>query len=219
MKYTIEQVAPKIFYLKFNKKDQYSMGMLFMRYQEYYESTNSKFKNTPFKAFEYMEWYVQHTKKKTFTYTDDYIGYNIPSYSILQCFQSIPKHDNNIYDAEMAKIYYLIQEYVKGHNFYLIAGADDVTFKHELAHGLFYTNDKYRIKMLRLIEDMPIKLVNSCYKKLKRHYTSSVLPDELHAYMATGLSGSIGFDKTVVPYRKKFIEIFKSFTDAPAVKK
>jgi len=188
------------------------MGMLFLRYQEYYESTNNKFRGIPFKIFDYMEWYVKHNKKKSFTYPEDFVGYNIPSEIIFECLFSIPKNDNNNYDFEMELICDKCNKASKDKPFYLIAGADTTTFKHELAHGLWYTNIRYRLEMIELLNNLPTNIKLDCYKKLSKHYTKEVLPDELQAYMATGLSGSIGFLKTISSHRKKFVKVFNEYT-------
>ena len=62
--------------------DQFELGMLFLRCQEYYESPCKEFNNQPFVVLDFMNWYRKEMKSKSFTYPEDYIGYNIPLDSI-----------------------------------------------------------------------------------------------------------------------------------------
>ncbi len=62
----IEEVRPRIFLFKF--KDSYDMSMSFLRFQEYYELPNKKFRRKQFKIVDYMEWYSKKYGNGIFTY-------------------------------------------------------------------------------------------------------------------------------------------------------
>ncbi len=53
--------------------------------------------------------------------------------------------------------------------------------EHEIAHGLFYTNDSYRAEVQKIISQFDIEAVKEELRQ-KAGYHEDVLEDEVHAY-------------------------------------
>jgi hypothetical protein len=187
--------------------NQYDLAMLFLRYQEYYESP--KWRGKIFTILDYMEWYSKdqcewkHPKKKDetvqmFSYAVDWSGFNIPRRVFDELFPKIP--DWNRYDAFMKTLYDMMVGQEGKHSFYLIGtfagGArgpvdgDEDILSHEIAHALYYTNPRYKEAVLkelrRLAELKPGYLTKLENTIAKMGYNAYVLTDEAHAYLATG---------------------------------
>lgn len=75
--------------------------------------------------------------------------------------------------------------------FYIIGtyGEKKSSLNHELAHGLFYTNEDYRAEVLEVIHDIPeeFKKVITDFLESSGGYHYSVIIDEIHAYLVDGL--------------------------------
>src|SRR5579864_3597075 len=97
-KYKISEVRSRVFFLQFKRR--YDLCMQFLRYQEYYESVNSKFRDHAFDLLTYMEWYSHNNKLGYFSYPVDWSGFNIPGETIKKVWD-LGIADKNIYDYEM----------------------------------------------------------------------------------------------------------------------
>lgn len=209
MKYTLTEVKPKIFFLNF--KDYYDMCMLFLRYQEFYESLSLKFRGKQFKILDFMEWY---SKKHggSFTYTLDWAGFNIPG-KIISEVRKKKILDYNNYDAEMFHIYgKCYAEY--GNDFYLISAVgENESLKHEIAHGFFYTFPEYKKEMTKLVKALDSNFRSKFNLILKNMgYTSKVYIDECQAYLSTGTYDIKGFDNMKLNGEDKpFIELYNKY--------
>ena len=102
VKGVIKEVKPRIYCVTVD--DDYDRAMLFCRYQEFYESPYKKFRGKPFTWMEYMRHYKTAWKKRTFTYPDDWSGYNIPS-NVMHRANHIFCKDTE-YDQIMNDIYF-----------------------------------------------------------------------------------------------------------------
>jgi hypothetical protein len=212
IKYTIKEVKPKIFLVEFT--DSHDMCMTFLRYQEFYESSNPKFRNKPFKIFEFMKWYSGAFGNGAFTYTTDWIGFNVPSKILNNCRSSIL--DWNDYDHTMGNIISKIESKMgtrEGNydDFYLIGAkkGSERTIKHEVAHGLFYLNKDYKKEMTKLVSNLPAKFRSSVFEDLaKIGYTKQVFIDEAQAFLSTGWRE---FFTPLKDEDKPFIEVFNKF--------
>jgi hypothetical protein len=125
-----------------------------------------------------------------FTYSEDWGGFNIPGPIIREVILAgIP--DMNKYDYTMLAIESMIRAQVKEDDFYLIGVSDEGQedyLDHELAHGLFYTNDKYKRAMTRLVKQIPTNKKEKIFASLREEgYCEEVLIDETQAYCATGV--------------------------------
>jgi hypothetical protein len=213
--YVLYEISPKIYAVE--TQDDYARAMLFVRPQEYYESSYKDFRGKNFCIFEYMDKYRKDKDTKYFGYTYDWMGYNIPSESLEKCLNGISAGGTIVtpYDTLMHKLYATIRQHQPRGKFYLL-GVDDVKsaiMDHELAHALFYTNKEYRQKMLALV----LGLSKSAYTELSAYlqamgYTNHVIDDEIHAYLATGLispMNKIRGTKTFIPKFKKVFNEYK----------
>jgi len=94
-------------------------------------------------------------------------------------------------------------------DFYLLGVTDlgsDEDLPHEIAHGLFFTDEEYRNLATDLVDNMPEK----DYEKIRSYligvgYCEHVLIDEIQAYMATGVSEKMNFSEKL---HKPFISLF-----------
>lgn len=204
---SLYQVAKNVFAVK--TKDDYLLAMLFMRYQEYYESTNSSFRNNHFLVEDYIEWYTKSFKKtEKFTYAEDWSGFNVPSKVLIECYGGI--RDLNQYDVIMGSIIRTIRKKTNK-DFYLIGTeTNNFALTHELAHGFFYTNKKYRKKALKIVREIRPETYEKITKALSdKGYTENVFDDEIQAYLATAtnlgvLMYKFGLSRTPMARRRFF---------------
>ncbi|MDO8524687.1 MAG: ABC transporter ATP-binding protein [bacterium] len=189
-----KKLADKIHLLTFeNQKD---ITSTFLRFQEHYESPN--FRGKVFSLEEFKEWYIKNSPKGVasgdFTYYSDWNGFNIPSYILKPFyddkFNPLSKQEKNFLDIfkDEGGAFYIIGVHKK-------SKIKDQLLKHEIAHGLFYTKDSYRLEVQQTLSQFDdIKNIKE-ELSLKAGYHEEVLEDEVHAY-------SIDFEsnlKTPIP--------------------
>lgn len=172
----------------------------FMRYQEFYESTNPLFQGKAFTWAEYIRWYTLSTNKKSdnkvaFYYCSDWAGFNTPV-EVIGKVHDLGIPDPNHYDDIMHGIYKLIT--TECDKAYLIgATPGTATEKHELTHALYYLNSEYKNKVLNVIQKSHgfqsqamkerEKLVTGMSKILHDvGYAESSIIDEINAFVTTG---------------------------------
>lgn len=217
VKGVLKEVKPFIYCVEVD--DDYDRSMLFCRYQEFYESPYKKFRGKPFTWFEYMKFYKNAWKKDVFTYPEDWSGYNIPS-NVLEKASNVFYKDTE-YDKIMNNIYYYCandsQQKNNGttHDWYLIgvSSKDKSTMKHEIAHGLYFTNKDYTSEMKSLVSSLPKKVKNKVFNKLiKMGYVDDqkILFDETQAFMSTGLYNGLE-SKDIKNHEKEFVKTFKKY--------
>ncbi len=213
----VKEVKPFIYCVEVD--DNYDRAMLFCRYQEFYESPYKKFRGKPFTWMEYMRHYKNVWKKGIFTYPEDWSGYNIPSNIVEKGVDIFYKETE--YDVIMNDIYFYCaldaQNKNNGtrHDWYLIgvSSKDKGTMNHEIAHGLYYTNQEYKKRMLYQLSLIPKKVMDKIDKKLiKMGYVNDrkILDDEAQAFLSTGLYNGLD-TKEIEKYEKPFVRIFKEF--------
>ncbi len=191
--FTIEEVKPKIFH--FNFKDQYQLAMHFLRYQEFYESPNPKFRNHGFTILDFMEWYSKAFGNGSFTYPLDWVGFNVPNKVFERAIEKSP--EENKYDTTMIEAYFQCKQKA-GAKFYIIGSVGDKTsqfyaMKHEVAHGFFYLNPTYKKEMTKLVKALKPRLRNDMFAAFKKiGYTPQVYVDECQAYFSTGIPDRFG---------------------------
>jgi len=212
--YTLYEVAPKIYVVE--AADDYARAMLFVRAQEYYESSYPEFRKKNFCIFEYMNKYRKERGTKYFGYTKDWSGYNIPSDSLESCLNGLDasKVLTTPYDILMHAIYATIRKHQPRGKFYIL-GVDDIksqVMDHELSHALFYTNKEYKAEMMELI----LLLKSNVYNQLEAYlsqmgYVRQVMVDEIHAYLSTGLIKPMDRARGSIAASKKFKKVFKEY--------
>ena len=217
----LKEVAPHIYCVAV--EDAYDRAMLFSRYQEFYESPIKGIRNRFFTLEGLMKRYRDHYNKETFTYPEDWAGYNIPSYSLEKAIEKFGDKYMTEYDEIMQHIVsecetksYSLNNGSK-HNWYLI-GTDNFksrTMNHEMAHALYYTNPEYKRNCDALIS----KIKKSDYTKLNKALVGigylnnkKIIDDEIQAFMSTGLYSKLD-DEKLKPYTKEFIKNFKLFNN------
>ena len=220
--YELHRVKKSIYAVKID--DQYQRAMLFLRYQEFYESPYKRFQGKNFDIFEFMDYYRKKRDADTFTYPKDWSGYNIPSDSFKKCIKGVfdLKVNQTPYDQIMMDIVHLIYEdlksftpYPKEEKFYII-GTDNIKsdiMAHEIAHALFFLDRDYRKEMTGLVKDLPMRKFNGMQNILLRlGYRKEVIADEIQAFMSTGLWDEMERLK-LKEDTLRFGEVFKRYAD------
>ena len=208
----IKEIAPRVFLV--TMKNQFDLAMTFVRVQEYYESPHLAGK--VFTFMEYMKYYAEKwgKPKGSYSYTDDINGFNVPGHVIKDCFASHFKDGDHHheYDRLMDAIINRIQEKLGCGNwdFYLIGvhtgqGRNkkkmskrkvkkerQSLLSHEIAHGLYYTNQSYHKKVDKLLREIP-KLTKKYMIKalMEKGYAMKTALDEINSYLATGLENNM----------------------------
>ena len=168
------RITDKIFLLVFD--DQLEITSTFLRFQEHYESP--EFRGKIFTLDEFKKWYS--SIKGSFTYYTDWNGFNIPSYVfepfIKGKFDPLSSKEKELLDSFCEE---------KG-KFYVIGvhkGTKNVSrlLKHEVAHGLFYTDPEYNQAVVKLLAGFDLTEVKKELASMGG-YHDEVLEDESHAY-------------------------------------
>ena len=206
----LTEVVKNIFHTKFEKQED--LAFTFLRFQEHYESP--VFRGKIFSMDEYRKWYVANSpegrKNGRFTYDEDWEGFNVPSHVFEPFyggeFNPLSPREVNLLDALVNKM---------GTKFYVIGtlGDDYGTDKHEIAHGLFYTNPEYHYEVIHTLASLPHGLKNGVlnYIKSSGGYHESVFTDEMHAYLLTDLKALRKFGLNKKELRTARIKLDKIF--------
>ena len=212
--FKIKEVKENIFLFEF--ENHYDMCMTFLRYQEFYESPNPKFRGKSFKILDFMKWYSEAFGNGAFTYPRDWDGFNIPGDIVEYAALLIPDDDYNDYD-DAIKVAAAKCEKNSSTGYFYIIGAlsgNDSAKEHEIAHALFYLYPEYKQQMTKLVKALPSLLREEISAKFKRlGYTTKVYIDETQAYMATGLNHLIEDPDEYINERKSFEDFFKEFSE------
>jgi hypothetical protein len=176
----VEEVLPSVYHI--HVPSPQTLSYMFMRPQEHYESPMFKGKVFTFQQFE--EWYAKAVGNGKFTYAEDWMGFNIPCEALEPFF--------NGQFGQLSELEHILLDVFtnkRGTKYYVIGTCDwegsYETMIHELAHGLFYTNEAYRKAVtdavLSLNEDER-KTVEEFLKK-EGGYHPDVWVDEINAYL------------------------------------
>lgn len=195
----LKEVSPNIFHISF--KSMRKMCKTMLRFQEHYESP--KFKDKIFSLKEFKEWYRTQSKTGKFTYYSDWAGFNIPSYVFKPFldgkFKRLTKDEKQILNLvkKLKEPYYVITS----------VSSDHVSLEHEMVHGLYYVNEKYRNK----VDDIIGELNTSKQKKAlkKQGYHKSVFVDEINAYSVVGPDERFCIEDEVA--LKKLSKLYKKY--------
>lgn len=176
---SVKEILPRIYHLKFNS--QRAMGYCFLRFQEFYESPNPRFRARVFTVDEYKKWYIK--QKGAFSYYIDWGGYNLPDH-IFKPFKE--GRFNPLHPGERALLN-VVSKIKCSPPFYIIATTGNTeAIAHEVSHGLWYLSKSYREEMKRLLRKLPTDFKGRFRKALsKGGYCRAVMQDELAAYLLT----------------------------------
>jgi hypothetical protein len=211
VKYQLKEILPEIFAVII--KDKYDRAMTFCRAQEYYESPSPKFRGKEFSIWDYMKWY--HKKYgRGFSYGADWSGFNIPIWIAKECYNNLNKIETP-YDKVMDEIVQKLNSFYTG---YMIGAGNTTgeTFKHEVCHALYHTNQDYKKQMDNLTKGLPKKYYDAFKKNLLgMGYTTKVINDEIQAYLQygyreDGFSKGVNF-KQLKEYNKIYLEAAKQY--------
>ena len=171
-----------------------------MRPQEYYESPFNNIRGKYFSVEEYMDTYAK--ENGSFTYLTDWCGFNIPSDSFKNFFET--------FSYDLTRKERILFQMVNGmrpnlkDEFYIIGACkqkkNKITIAHEIAHANWFLYPEYKEKMIELTKEIPTYLYEDAYYSLKNFgYFDSMIDDEIQAYMATAprkdLLGHFGWSK------------------------
>lgn len=180
--FAFRRLRERLYELRFD--DRYEMCMTFLRYQEFYESP--RYEGRKFTLAEYMSWYAKaQSKVGTFSYPEDWGGFNIPADTIKKV-QALGIDDPNHYDALMGCLYSVISSQCD--DAYLIGVTHDARIdKHETTHAMYHIDGVYRDDCKFILRDADQTLVNLLKKTLfDRGYTEVTALDEVQTYLTTG---------------------------------
>lgn len=184
MKIEHKILADKIHLLTF--ETQKELTSTFLRFQEHYESP--KFKGKVFSLNEYKKWYIKNSPNGVatgkFTYYSDWGGFNIPSY-ILKPFYKGKFNPLSVAERKILSIFKNVKDpfYIIG--IYKESKTSEKTLKHEIAHGLFYTNVEYKKEIISVLSKFDTELMKNEFR-LNAGYHEDVLEDEVHAHSISG---------------------------------
>jgi hypothetical protein len=184
---TKKKIASGIYLISFN--EQINMCKTLLRFAEHYESP--QFRNKIFTLKEFRSWY-KTTRNGKFTYYRDWAGFNIPSYAFRPFKQKLFKHLSQRETLLLSAISNIKEP------FYIIVSEKNNTgtIQHEFAHGLFYMNEEYRNKVVKILSKLNLKKINKLL--LNGGYCKEVLLDEANAYAIGGGSKWVTDDKRAI---------------------
>ena len=181
-KIEMSELLPRLFHAKF--KGQRAMCSTFMRFQEYYESPNDKFRGHYFTKAQYAKWYAE--QRGEFSYYEDWGGFNVPN-NIIEAFANGTFDPLSAREKNLLAVLSSFRPKLFDKPFYLIATcgrAADIA--HEVAHGLWYLNKDYKKEMECYLESFSPVFKRRFLRALgEGGYCADVLPDELQAYIIT----------------------------------
>lgn len=173
----------------YHSMGQFEVSMAFMRLTEFYEGEAKHIKGKVFPSVEaLMEAYAKHgSMDKTYTFFTDWSGFNVPGHVVKQFFKKhkrLNKYEKIIKDSLKDKL-------KSSKKFYIIGSKStrqDV-IDHEVAHGLYLTDDKYHKEVSKLLKKVP----NGIKLKIKKWLIDvgypannpAIITDEIHAYLST----------------------------------
>lgn len=193
---------------------KYVLTSTFLRFQEHYES--SEFRDTAFTLEEFKTWFRSTRKHGQFSYYDECAGFNLPSSSLVPFING---NFDPLSSRERALLSLLPK--VSG-DFYVIGTygeqGDLTHLRHEIAHGLYYTNQGYRRRVDAVLEGLDVTPIEAM---LRQHgYHESVLRDECHAYLGDDLGYLTRRQIDVASYanaHEELLQIYGAFLISSAV--
>jgi hypothetical protein len=211
LQYKLKEVSSNIFLCTLNHP--YDLSMLFCRAQEFYESPYKEIRGKHFEMLYFMELYSKRSGNNSFTYAEDWAGFNLKGTNLEELYNS-PIPDLNIYDITLKKIHEKIVKKIGTH--YSLIGAvegDSQTIEHELCHAFYHINSEYKKNVRRIVKE----LLPTSYKKLIKFlenlgYCKQVMQDEIQAYLTvdkTMLHETIKFNKRETKNLEKVIPKLK----------
>lgn len=187
-KLKIMSITDKIVML--NMETQKEISQLLIRFQEYYESPIPEIKGKIFTLGYLKSLYHEsyRTERASFTYHDgnlfegDWTGFNFPSW-VLEPFVKGLFDPLSPGEQDVVDLFGCRQD-----DFYIIGTfGENHAVEHEICHGLFYTEPKYKEKALTILGQYNNsgEFTYDAFKEMLRDmgYCEEVLEDETQAYI------------------------------------
>lgn len=153
----------------------------FLRIQENYEGR--KFKGTFVSMNRFKQWYKARRKDTSFTYYDDWVGFNFPGKAVTE-FLELYKGTEN--EAEKALLALLDLSKVGSQYIIGIMEGDSGTLIHEMAHALFSLDSGYKTEVTQYLNEIQyLDELTAIFSKTDYH--NSVWLDEMQAYLVGGI--------------------------------
>lgn len=148
----------------------------FMRFQEYYE--NPFWQDKIFTVGQFKEWYSK--KYGADTYKSDWHGFNIPS-------EALEPFKKGLFDP-LTKLENKLLNFFRYRNdkFYIIGANEDDILKHELCHVLYYSDDRYKKEINKILLSYKKEIKVAENHLIKKGYSKKVILDEIQAYILDG---------------------------------
>lgn len=166
--------------------DKYEMAMLFLRYEEFYESP--KYRGRKFTLAEYISWYTKKPESPgLFNYHNDWTAFNLPA-KIIKEVHDLGIQDPNHYDSIMLGLYGMMTS--QDEDPYLIGYKKGSTANsHELSHAMYYLSKNYRDDVQAILKDDNLTGIVWLFSEALRDigYHDNSIEDEIQAYINTGL--------------------------------
>lgn len=178
--FSLIKLAPRIYHLRVTS--QYDLCSIFMRYQEFYESSNERFVNQKFTLAEFSSWYTRNVGNGEFSYCTDWCGFNMPLKIIKNC-RDLGISDPNMYDSIMSGIHDMIE--CIDPDSYIIGSTPELdALDHEITHAMFYVNETYKEQVIKTIANISKTLWLKLITILENEaYAPHVYIDEINAYL------------------------------------
>jgi predicted nucleic-acid-binding Zn-ribbon protein len=182
---TKRQITDKVFSIESDSWIQVQLA--FCRLQEFYEGESTQ-KVSVKRIEELMEQYAEDSDQGTYSWFTDWAGFNVPGTIVRKFFKKASNLSKN--ERELKK---LLTPLLKGREEFYIIGVkkgDMAAYEHEIAHGLYLTDKRYKREVKRFVSKLPKDLKKKMIKGLiDLGYKSTdreILMDEVHAFGGTG---------------------------------
>tara|TARA_R110000824_G_scaffold8450_4_gene38492 strand:+ start:81 stop:758 length:678 start_codon:yes stop_codon:yes gene_type:complete len=179
---------PNIYSLRYS--NQYDLCMSLVRVQEYYESP--EYKGKYFQLEEFMDYWAREHGEGCFNYPITWNGFNFPGYILNLWWKEFAKYsDIRPREQELLEIFLSnvpFSEWNKSYFIFVNENDEEMeqVLRHEIAHGLYFTNHEYRDKCNFLLKKVSGLSYNRGSKTiLEMGYHKDVIDDELQAYWST----------------------------------
>lgn len=154
---------------------QKELGETFIRFQEYYESPNKKFRHQIFTLGQIKQWYsVEYGAD---LYSNLWVGFNFPSSVLIPfkdgLFDPLTDYEKSLLD---------LLKY-RSDNYYIIGAQNKSTLRHELCHAMYDYIDSYKKEIDNFIYKNKSKFLKIKQYILDKGYHKDVINDEIQAYI------------------------------------
>lgn len=154
---------------------------------------------------EYMDWYVFNSPSKTFTYFEDWAGFNVPGNAVIDFFNTFTNVEHQLRRKEIEILSHVIDRITNDDSDFCIIGTyagNSNSLEHELRHAYYYMHPEYRAACDEIYNAMPPSLIAQVRQHLLEWgYVDDVIPDEIQAYFGSDTAENLAstFDLDCVP--------------------